>query len=189
MPEAHPLLEDSKTAPLSCLKVTFDVRFQHFSLRGPDRVHPDESAKTREGILNRVQGQLRCRTGTTTDRVVLRVETFEEAPVLAAADYVDVVEVSYDSSGGELRVFTWPDTIIGDLPISLEAETSYRVRYHRSKPALETDETGRKVTEKGLLQLWLAPHAVPRELKVTSSNGLFWHSRYAFTQALRNLGP
>ncbi|GHF44934.1 hypothetical protein GCM10017566_17430 [Amycolatopsis bartoniae] len=142
------------------------MRFAHFFLGEPGG-RPERCLAER-GLLSPTPGWVRCTTGAGACWVDLTVRVHRSEPGPNLAEYEDVVESSYESTDGELSVFTWSRRLVrylGELP---EGPGSYRIRYHLR-------DCDKAVAGVGLIQLWPAPPAPPAELKISSNTAGFWH--------------
>lgn len=145
-----------------------EVRFAHFFLGEPGGRPERCPSPAERGLLNPTPGWVRCATGAGACSFELTVRVHADEPRPDLAEYEDVVESSYESTDGELSVLTWSRGLVrylGELPAG---PGSYRLRYHLR-------DCDKAVAGAGLIQLWPAPPASSKELKISSDTANFWH--------------
>ncbi|MFI7123852.1 hypothetical protein [Amycolatopsis sp. NPDC049868] len=158
-------------------KKRFEIQFAQFHLREPFSSPVPFNSSREDGLLYVTPGRIRCRTGARVEAVDLTVEIRREAPEEVRDDYEDIVEVSYESTRGELSIFSPSERLIRELPTLPKRAGTYRLRYHMremtrgSRSGGSNDDTLCEC----LLQIWPAPQGGIRELKITSAAGKFWH--------------
>lgn len=148
-----------------------DVRFSHFLICEPDsRRYAAQRPST--GLVQRRPDGLVCVTGALTDSADVSVVAADSAPRSALDLFEDVVELSYTSAHGELKVLTWNHELVGKLVTLPGGAGNYRLRYHL-RGADQADDVA------VLVQLWPADASPRSTLKATSNAGVFWTSATA----------
>jgi hypothetical protein len=115
-----------------------------------------------------VPGLLFLMTGTHTGDVGFRVELHDQEPPLDE-QWEEVVEAALLAVEGEAGLAEWAGSDWHPLPMP---PGDYRVRYS----ACGMDEGHQNEEgDRYLLQLWPAPPAPDRIIRVTSANAAYWH--------------
>lgn len=116
-----------------------------------------------------VPGMLFLMTGTHTGDVGFRVELHDQEPPLDER-WEEAVEASLTAVEGEAGLAEWGGSDWHPLPVPAG---DYRVRYSACgmDEGHEADEGDRY-----LLQLWPAPPAPDRTIRVTSAGAAYWHN-------------
>lgn len=153
---------------------TVDVAYSQFYLQ--DRAYqPIMTIGSLAGLVTVRPMELVLVTGTQYGPVGCTVVVSGQDPGAELDCYEDVEEVGFASPTGVLSLVEWGTTHPRARDIDLLAGPgAYRVRYHARRMDQAGDAEEDLVVDDYLLQIWPAPGAPRRRLKVTSAFGRYW---------------
>ncbi|MFG1943899.1 hypothetical protein [Nonomuraea sp. NPDC048826] len=129
--------------------------------------HPDHPV----GIIRVEDGAAILLTGTHTDTLVFSATVADHDPGADTGEYEDIVEISFLSRAGRLRLCEWGGERVHAIPDLPSGPGWYRLRYH----AVNMDESSEE-DDRYLLQVWPQPESVPQVVKSTSTQLAYWRS-------------
>lgn len=134
----------------------------------------------RAGQVNGLLGagvphRLSMTTGLHTGSVAFRVEQLEDEPPLPGSDWADVVEASVDLPGTAL----WLSAFDDGAELSTTMSGWHRARYSclgfAAGADVDTVVADETAPDEYMLQLWPAPPAADRVVRVSGSAAQYWH--------------
>ncbi|MET8757519.1 hypothetical protein [Lentzea sp. NPDC004782] len=143
------------TAPIEAEEGVVPVSYHTFWLADTAVPGPTLPYDDTNGLIVAQPGIALVFTGIHTGGVNVRVEVFDDAPLLNTADWDEVVEVSIESTEGRIVVTGMHADAPDNLPVlTPDGEGWYRLRIHARGRDTAVDLSPPQPVEDYLIQVW-----------------------------------